>query len=118
VLDLVKRNEMSQLTKICDQLEEEIAKATPMDCPTLLGDLERLKGLVWAKMLLERPNGHACEDDLLDMDQVAKALSIPEGRAYELARRGTLQAVKIGKYVRVTPEALRKYLRQLEVNKL
>jgi len=43
------------------------------------------------------------------MSEVAKRLNIPEGRAYELARQGRIESVKIGKYVRVSRAALEKY---------
>jgi excisionase family DNA binding protein len=44
----------------------------------------------------------------LSMRQVAARLNIPVSRAYELARQGRLKAVKIGKYVRLSPPGARR----------
>jgi hypothetical protein len=56
----------------------------------------------------------ADSNDLMDMVQVSKKLNIPQCRAYELARQGKISTVKIGKYVRVSCRALKKYQEQLE----
>ena len=80
------------------------------DCPGLLGELERLKGIAWGKIIAgEGGNQTTRANDLLTMAQVAKRLNVPETRAYELARQGKLPAVKIGKYVRMTAKALAEY---------
>ena len=47
---------------------------------------------------------------LLSLPEVAEALSIPEDRAYDLARQRKLPVVTIGKYKRVRPEALAAYI--------
>ncbi len=57
------------------------------------------------------------EDRLLTIPEVAERLSVPRAYAYELARRGELPTVRVGKkYVRVPAAALEKWLtlQQLE----
>jgi excisionase family DNA binding protein len=51
----------------------------------------------------------ATGDAWLSMPQVAARLNIPVSRAYELARQNQLKAVKLGKYVRVSPQSFAAY---------
>jgi excisionase family DNA binding protein len=93
-------------------IEASIPDLGSSEGPTLLGELERLKGLIWAR-LISRPSHAVVPNkgtDLLTMPQVAKRLSIPEGRAYELARQGQLPVVRVGKYVRVDPTQLAQWI--------
>jgi excisionase family DNA binding protein len=94
------------------KLAPMINGADATDCPELIGMLEQLKAYAWARMLHPKVSSSA-DDDLMDMVQVAKKLNIPPCRAYELARQGKIPTVKIGKYVRVTYTALKKYEEQL-----
>jgi excisionase family DNA binding protein len=48
--------------------------------------------------------------DLLTIPEVAKRLSVSEYRAYELARKGILKSVRLGRSVRVKPSAVAVYL--------
>ena len=86
-------------------LEEAAAQGKVVDIPGLLGELERLKALLWSRMVTVscRAMSHQLPDtaSLLTLPQVAMRLAIPEGRAYELARQGILPTVRVGKYVRV-----------------
>ena len=47
---------------------------------------------------------------LLRMGEVAEILSISTERAYQLGRDGRLPVVRIGKHVRVNPEALKEWM--------
>lgn len=91
---------------LLEQLERELTAWHAADCAHLLGMLERVRVSAWAKVLgnsrdstptLSRQDG----GQLLTLPQVAKRLTIPEGYAYELARRGVLPVIRLGKYVRV-----------------
>ena len=99
-----KRTPMEVCTLIV-MLEEAIAQGKVVDVPGLLGELERLKAMLWSRMVTMscRATSHQPPDtaSLLTLPQVATRLAIPEGRAYELARQGTLPTVRVGKYVRV-----------------
>ena len=99
-----KRTPMDVCTLIA-LLEEAVAQGEVVDIPGLLGELERLKAILWSRMVTVSygtTSGKQCsEATLLTLPQVATRLAIPEGRAYELARQGTLPTVRVGKYVRV-----------------
>jgi excisionase family DNA binding protein len=91
-------------------LENAVARVEVTDCPGLLGELERLKAILWTRMVTvscgttsSQPRADAM---LLTLPQVAKRLAISDGRAYELARQGKLPTVKVGKYIRIEPAAL------------
>ena len=99
-------------------LEKALCLAPSSDWPTLLGELERLKAIVWTRISTSGRSldtlREASEDpELFDIPQVAKQLNIPECRVYELARQGKIGAVKIGKYVRVPRKALMIYVASL-----
>ena len=81
--------------------------------PDFIGELERVKALAFIRFMSERvtttnPNNH----DLLTVPEVAKRLSISNYRAYELARQGILESVRLGRSVRVKPSAVADYLSQ------
>lgn len=97
-------------------LEDAVARVEVTECPGLLGDLERLKAILWSRMVTVScsPTSRQPRTDamLLTLPQVAKRLAISKGRAYELARQGKLPTVKVGKYVRVEPAALDTWIAQ------
>jgi excisionase family DNA binding protein len=96
-------------------IEQAIAEGKVEDIPALLGELERLKGILWNRMmtLCSSASNHTPDAiTLLTMPQVAKRLAIPEGRAYELARQGRLPTVKVGKYIRISQAKLETWLSQ------
>jgi excisionase family DNA binding protein len=97
-------------------LEAAVAQVEGTDCPGLLGDLERLKAILWHRMVtmscgttLSQPRADAM---LLTLPQVAKILAIPTGHAYDLARRDVLPVVRFGKYVRVSQASLDRWIGQ------
>ena len=51
-------------------------------------------------------------EQLYTIPQVAEVLGVSLARAYDLARRGWLPAVRIGRQVRVDPEALAAWIRE------
>jgi len=55
-------------------------------------------------------------EDLLTIPQVAKRLNVKTSFAYELARQGKLRSVRMGKYIRVTEQALAEYQATLAKN--
>ncbi len=92
------------------ELEQSIQALGLAECPVLLGELERLKAMAWWKIVGSQaspPQSKAAV--LLTMAEAAARLSIPQSRAYELARQRKLPTVRIGKYVRVSPAALDEY---------
>jgi len=94
-------------------LEQAVQSLSASEIPALLGELERVKAIGWSRMLTG-PASMKCEaEELLTMAEAAIRLSIPESRAYELARQKKLPAVRIGKYVRVSVQALAEYQARL-----
>ena len=95
-------------------LEGALDSLPPSDCAQVLGDLERLKAIVWGRMLTVSDgtaSSHSGADAmLLTLPQVAELLAIPTGHAYELARRDVLPVVRFGKYVRVSEASLTKWI--------
>lgn len=49
---------------------------------------------------------------MLTVPQVAKALQIARGRAYELVARGVIPSVRLGKSIRVPRDALLEWMEQ------
>jgi excisionase family DNA binding protein len=47
---------------------------------------------------------------LLEIDEVARRLSVRRARAYELVRAGLLPSVRLGRQIRVSEEGLRKWV--------
>jgi excisionase family DNA binding protein len=54
------------------------------------------------------------EDRLLTVPEAARLLSVTKERVYEMARRQELPTVRVGKFVRVRPSALRAFVNRNE----
>lgn len=91
-----------------------IVTIPPTEIPRLIGDAEALKARLWARLQecsasattacpVQHGNG---PHRLLTASQAAERLDVTLARLYELARTGTLPAVRIGRQVRFRPEAL------------
>lgn len=103
----------SNMTPNVDELEQAVADTPVSEIPALIGLLAELQAKAQLKILSEQKAMKDRQDGLLTMRQVAARLNVPESRAYELARQGKLPAVRIGKYVRVSVEALAEYQAKL-----
>ena len=100
---------------LLDAMEAAFRHVAPADCPHRLGELERLKAILWQCLMATEPAGGARTmtgplGRILTMPQVAAVLAIHEDRAHELARQGRIRTVHIGKYVRVTETDLNYYV--------
>ena len=79
--------------------------------PALIGELERLKALALRQFMFPPATTIKTNDpDLLTIPEVAKRLNISSYRAYELARQGILETIRLGRSVRVKPSAVVEYL--------
>jgi excisionase family DNA binding protein len=101
------------MTPFVADLEQVLAVIPVAEIPALIGVLAELQAKAQLKLLSEQKVTKDGREALLTMRQVAERLSVPESRAYELARQGKLPAVRIGKYVRVSAEALAEYQAKL-----
>jgi excisionase family DNA binding protein len=101
------------LAQAIENLAQAVQTVPVGELPALLGQVERVKALGWSRMLTGPVSMTGEAEELLTMAEAARRLSIPTSRAYELARQKKLPAVKIGKYVRVSAQALAAYQAQL-----
>ena len=96
------------------ELEKVLSDAPEASIPALLGNLERLKMVLWAKLMhMAVPQAQPAlgEETLLSIPQVAERLKIPVARCYELARyQGGLPTIRLGKSLRVSPSELTAWL--------
>ena len=109
---------MNDYRTLIASVEKALSSAPVSDWPIWLGELERLKAIVWTRIGIHGNSPDKVSQDsedahLFDIAEVAKQLNIPECRVYELARQGKIGAVKIGKYVRISREALIRYVASL-----
>ena len=101
------------MTPNLELLEQAVAETPVSQIPALIGILAQLQAKAQLKMLSEQRTVSDRDEGLLTMRQAAARLNVPESRAYELARQGKLPAVRIGKYVRISTEALTAYQSKL-----
>lgn len=88
-------------------LETRIQDADRAECAALIGELEKLKALAYGKLMKREPE--TSHEKWLDAQQVAERLNVPKTFVYEAARQGNLKAMKLGKYVRFTEQAVKDY---------
>jgi len=127
-MDLGKREDLvsPDLAAQLATLERQLATATPQEIPRLVGELERIKTVLLARIMSAaagvngRTEGQASENlDHLTISEVAVLLHMSKGRVYELIRQGELPAVRLGKKdLRVPLAALRERLAQRQENRL
>ena len=98
-------------------LDHATAAAQPLDMIALIGELERLKILLWHRLLTATAQAAATPtpdglDDLrhLSPGQVAELLNVKPAYVHELCRTGRLAAVKEGKYWLIPQTARRERL--------
>lgn len=85
-----------------------------------MAQLAACQSAVAARLLNSHQNGTAQRETasvepgaLLTIEQVARQLNVPKSNAYELVRQHKLGAIHIGKYVRVAPDMLARYVATL-----
>ena len=103
-----------ETTGLVAALERAGQTAQPSDVLRLLGELERLKALLWQRLLATATQASAAQprdalDDLrhLTPGQVAELLNVKPAYVHELCRTRRLPAVKEGKYWLIPQTALR-----------
>jgi excisionase family DNA binding protein len=102
-----------------DQMPQGIADAPPEQLAAVMAQLAACQSTVAARLLNGHQNGAAqrdtasAEDALLSIEQVARRLNVPKSNAYELVRQHHLGSVRLGKYVRVAPDMLARYVATL-----
>lgn len=93
-------------------LEQTIAGAGAEALPVLYGRLAMLQARILGRLAQPHPQPRADGASFLSVQDVAARLSVPASKVYELARQkvGGLPFVRIGKYLRLSPEALQTWI--------
>ncbi len=116
MLELTQDRAGAVLTSVLTDLEKAVATVPSEHAPALLGELERVKAVLWARIMREslQPTTPALGEEVwLTIPQVAERLGIPIQRAYELARhQGGLPTIRLGRSLRVSPTELTAWLGQ------
>ncbi len=101
-----------------EALEARVASIPVEDIPSLLGELERLRALLYRRLAeANKTHGEARLDQpLLTVDQAAQLLNLKPSTVYELVRRNRLPHVRLGKHIRLEPHALSRYLAQQQAD--
>lgn len=88
------------------------AEIPPEQIPALLAQLAAIQSALAARLLVVNGQGSPealAEDRWLTIPEVAERLCLARAYCYELARRGDLPTVRVGKYLRVSLAALREW---------
>lgn len=108
------------LQALFDQMPQGIANAPPEQLAAVMAQLAACQSAVAARLLNDRQNGAAQRETasaepgaLLTIEQVARRLNVHKSHAYELVRQHKLEAIRLGKYVRVAPDMLALYVATL-----
>ena len=81
------------------------------EIPIVLGRIEAVKATLWARLATPSPvTPSRTPGQLLTIPQVAAQLGVGESYLYEQARLGKFPCVRMGRYVRVDPQALETWL--------
>jgi predicted DNA-binding transcriptional regulator AlpA len=100
--------------RLADLLEDpgKITDLSAEAIPGLLGELERLKALLWARLLM-RPDGNDAgslvEDRLLDVKEASGKLGISADALY---RKDFPFKVKLGTRIRFSQHGIERYIKQ------
>jgi excisionase family DNA binding protein len=96
------------------ELIKSSESVAPEEVPTLLGELERVRAILWAKLLRDGQHAHSetTPEDFngrcLSPHDVAERLTLKEPYVQHLCRTGQLPgARKVGKYWRIPLASLR-----------
>jgi excisionase family DNA binding protein len=89
-------------------LETRMQAADQAECVAIISISERIKALAYEKMMHSRIV-EGSHENLLDPQQVAARLNVPDSYVYDVARQGKLKTVRIGKYLRFTEDAVKEY---------
>ncbi len=100
-------------------VERAASEASYAEVPALLGELERVRATLWARLMApQTPQGPAPASKgdqlLLTVPTVAVRLAVRPARVYEMIRRNQMPVVRLGKHVRVPASGLQTWLEQRE----
>ena len=95
---------------------QRVAEIPPEDLPALLGELERLKAVLWARMMSAQINGSGqgegpVKDRLLTVKEAAARLKTSTDFLYRNANALPF-TVRLGSRLRFSARGLARYIRQ------
>ena len=105
---------MNVVPKLADLIADldKVSLLPPEAIPTLLGELERLKALLWVRLTV-RPDGNGAglldEDRLLDVNEASAKLGISADALY---RNDYPFKVPVGKRIRFSRLGIERYIKQ------
>ena len=113
---------LDRVRSLLTTIEQDLTELVPRDVATLLGDLERLRAVLWARLTVASasaahpaPAIAESTDRLLTIPEVATRLGVPTAYAYELARRRQLPVLRVGlRYLRVSAAGLATWIERLD----
>lgn len=89
------------IDELLQNVETAIKTVAATEAPVILGTLERLKAVVWSRMLTAPQSEiRAAGKENLTAQDVAPILNVKPSMVYELVRTKRLKAYKVGKYIR------------------
>ena len=102
------------IPKLSELLEhpERVSALPPEAVPVMLGELERLRALLWARLVM-RPDGNEAgsldEDRLLDVNEASTKLGISADALY---RNDYPFKVKVATRIRFSQHGIERYIKQ------
>ena len=112
---LIAESPPERLPAVLAALRVRAVEIPQGEIPGLLVGVSALLAAVAARSRVPQRRGDRSSmaperSGLLTVPEVAQRLAVPRSYVYELARRGELPCVRFGKYVRICPSVLRKWL--------
>lgn len=108
-------NNLIPVPKLAELVEHpERVSSLPVEAvPAMLGDLERLKATLWARLTLPQSNGQGAPDGdrLLDVEEAARKLSKTKDYLYRHADHYPF-TVRDGRSLRFSEAGIEKFIRQ------
>lgn len=95
------------------------------DIPALLGEIDKVRAILSARLVLAsranaqptprvepQPQPALADPEVLTLKEVASILRIGRNAAYEMAHRGEISVIRIGRNIRVSRGALQRWIDQ------
>jgi excisionase family DNA binding protein len=77
--------------------------------PDVLGELERVRGVLWARLVTAAPPPRPSDDALVDVDEAARLLDMSTKWLYRHARRLPFTR-RVGRSLKFSREGIHRYL--------
>ena len=106
----------ADLSALLLELERVLAALSPEEIPRLVGDLEKLQAIAYARLTAAavndqpRPAG-AAHDELLDIEEAAHRLSLSTDWLYRRAKELPF-TVRLGRGLRFSARGIERYIHQ------